>query len=196
MADIYISCVEADSSFVWQLASQLESRGWSVWWDKDFRADADVAAETERELVSARRVLVLWTRASVSSPFVLHDAHTAFDANKLVQVKASDVRVSDIPRSLQSLPLLDAVDLVAIARELSNRREKSADLPAETVHSEQGQPSPTPEEPSQSIAKVSSPSNPTLPLLGVKNVDRFPTAPKTMPLPDNDNPSRTQRQSG
>jgi hypothetical protein len=155
MADIFISCVEADSSFVWQLASQLESRGWTVWWDKNFRADADIAAETERERESARWVLVLWTRISVNSPFVLHDANTAYDANKLVQVKASNVQVSDIPRTLQSLPLLDAVDLSAIARALTDREDGAADLLAETVHSKKGQPGRIGDEGSVSGVEVS-----------------------------------------
>jgi len=122
MAEIFISCAEADSGFVWQLASQLESRGWTVWWDKNFRADASIAAETERELENARTVLVLWTRTSIGSPGVLHDANRAYDANKLLQVKASNVQASDIPRTLQSLPILDAVDLVAIERALSDRK--------------------------------------------------------------------------
>ena len=122
MAEIFISCAEADSGFVWQLASQLESRGWTVWWDKNFRADASIAAQTERELENARTVLVLWTRTSIGSPGVLHDANRAYDANKLLQVKASNVQASDIPRTLQSLPILDAVDLVAIERALSDRK--------------------------------------------------------------------------
>jgi len=106
MAEIFISCAEADSAFVWQLASQLESRGWTVWWDKNFRADASIAAETERQRENARRVIVLWTRTSIRSPGVLHDASKAYDAKKLVQVKASNVQASDIPRALQSLGAL------------------------------------------------------------------------------------------
>src|SRR5438045_1455204 len=124
MADIFISCAEADSAFVWQLASQLESRGWTVWWDKNFRADASIAAETERQREDARRVIVLWTRTSIGSPGVLHDASKAYDAKKLVQVKASNVQASDIPRAPQSLPVLDPVDLPAIERALSGRKDE------------------------------------------------------------------------
>src|SRR3954467_15788251 len=126
MAEIFISCAEADSGFVWQLASQLESRGWTVWWDKNFRADASIAAQTERELENARRVLVLWTRTSINSPGVLHDANRAYDAKKLVQVKASNVQTSDLPRTLQSLPIVDALDLVAIERALTDRRDAAS----------------------------------------------------------------------
>jgi hypothetical protein len=82
-------------------------------------------------LESAHKVIVLWSRASIGSPFVLHEAITGRDAGKLIQVKTSDIQVSDIPRPLRAIRLLDARDLEGIARAVTDD-EGANELPIET----------------------------------------------------------------
>jgi hypothetical protein len=129
MADVFISSAKADRDFVWQLASYLRSQARTVWWDADNRGRDYVAGTVERELESAHKVIVLWTRASITSPFILHEAIAAHDAGKLVQVKASDVQVSNLPRALRGLRILDATDFTAITRAVSVQEDSATELP-------------------------------------------------------------------
>ena len=92
----------------------------------------------DQELESAHKVIVLWSRASIGSPFVLHEAITGRDAGKLIQVKTSDIQVSDIPRPLRAERLLDARDLEGIARACSDD-EGANELPIETMLSKRRQ---------------------------------------------------------
>jgi hypothetical protein len=89
-------------------------------------------------LESAHKVIVLWSKASIGSPFVLHEAITGRDAGKLIQVKTSDIQVSDIPRPLRAIRLLDARDLEGIARAVSND-EGANELSIETMLSKRRQ---------------------------------------------------------
>jgi hypothetical protein len=139
MADIFISYAKIDRNLVQQLAAHLEGQGQTTWWDTDVGAGQSSRSTIDQELESAYKVIVLWSKASIGSPFVLHEAITARDAGKLVQVKTSDIQVSDIPRPLRALPLLDATDLETIARAVSDDGEQANELPIETMLSKRRQ---------------------------------------------------------
>jgi len=133
MADIFISYAKADRNLTQQLAAQLEAQGTTTWWDTTIDADEGPRSTIEHELNRATKVLVLWSTASIVSPFVMHEAVTARDLGKLVQAKTSNIQGTDIPRSLRELPLLDVNDLAGIARAASGRAEIAHQLPAALV---------------------------------------------------------------
>jgi hypothetical protein len=130
MADIFISYAKADRNQAQQLAALLEAQGRTTWWDTDVAVDQSSRGSIDRELESAHKVVVLWSKASIGSPFVLHEAITARDAGKLVLVKTADIQISDIARPLRPLPVLDVSDLAAIVRAVSVRDEKAIEIPA------------------------------------------------------------------
>ena len=102
MADIFISFAKADRNLAQQLAAQLEAQSRTTWWDANVGDGQNNRSIIDRELDSAHKVIVIWSKTSVASPFVLHEAITARDAGKLLQVKTSDIQVSDIPRPLRA----------------------------------------------------------------------------------------------
>jgi hypothetical protein len=85
LADIFISYAKADRNLAQQLAAHLEAQGRTTWWDTDVGAGQSPRSTIDQELESAHKVIVLWSKASIGSPFVLHEAITARDAGKLVQ---------------------------------------------------------------------------------------------------------------
>jgi hypothetical protein len=76
-----------------------------------------------------QKVVVIWSRAAIASPFVLHEAITARDGGKLIQVKTSDVQLTDIPRPMRVLPALNASDLASIATAVNDRKPRESELP-------------------------------------------------------------------
>ncbi len=83
-SDIFISYAREDVKFAEQLARELEARGYSVWWDFRLLAGANYRAEIDARIANARKVLVVWSPASVGSSFVLDEANRALQQNKLV----------------------------------------------------------------------------------------------------------------
>ena len=86
MADVLLSYASADRVKAGTLASLLETAGWSVWWDRDIEGGEEWEATIERELAAARCVVVLWTRRSVSSGWVLREARSARARGALLPV--------------------------------------------------------------------------------------------------------------
>jgi hypothetical protein len=147
MADIFLSYAKADRNLAQHLAALLETQGRTTWWDTDIAIDQSSRDTINRELESAHKIIVLWSKASIGSPFVLHEAITARDAGKLVQVKTSDIQVSDIARPLRSLPVVDVSDLAAIVRATSARDEKAIEKPARAPRPEVEVRAPPPTQP-------------------------------------------------
>jgi hypothetical protein len=74
MADIFLSYAREDVARARQIAETLESRGWSVWWDRRIPPGQDFTAYIQRQLDEARCIVVLWSKASVASQFVRDEA--------------------------------------------------------------------------------------------------------------------------
>jgi hypothetical protein len=83
-SDIFISYAREDMKFARELSFALEGRGYSVWWDSRLLAGANYRAEIAARIGKAHKVLVVWSPASIASPFVLDEASRAQEQNKLV----------------------------------------------------------------------------------------------------------------
>jgi TIR domain-containing protein len=115
MADVFICHSERDREVADQLAAFLLGIGRSVWWAPDPASDLDMTSIRATELVAARVVIVLWSKAAFVSPFILHEAIAARDANKALHVKAADVHPQQIPVRRREEPLFDVTDFAQIA---------------------------------------------------------------------------------
>ncbi len=104
MADVFISYASEDRDRVRPLAEALIGRGFNVWWDRALAAGQDYTAIIERELRSARAVIVVWTRGSAASTFVRDEAGRARDEGRLVPVLLDRV---DIPLGFGSFQAED-----------------------------------------------------------------------------------------
>jgi hypothetical protein len=89
-SDIFISYAREDIKVAQELARELERRGYSVWWDFRLLAGSNYRAEIAAKIGKARKVLVVWSPASIVSPFVLDEAGRALQQNKLVPLSIED----------------------------------------------------------------------------------------------------------
>ena len=70
MADVFISYAREDADAAGRLARALETPGFTCWWDRNLVSGSRFLAETEAQLKKAKAVVVIWSKASVSSRWV------------------------------------------------------------------------------------------------------------------------------
>jgi hypothetical protein len=93
MANIFISYSSEDKTLVRKLASLLEQKGWTVWWDRQIPIGQHFDSVIESELNKADCVLVIWTHRAVASAWVRNEASAAAAQKKLVPVMIEQVEV-------------------------------------------------------------------------------------------------------
>lgn len=91
--DVFISYSHTDVGPAQILAELLEANGLSVWWDRRLVPGDKFHTLIERELEMAKAVIVLWSSNSVKSDWVLGEAQTAHDMNKLIPVRISECKL-------------------------------------------------------------------------------------------------------
>jgi adenylate cyclase len=86
LADIFVSYASEDRDKVVPIVAQLESSGFSVWWDKNLRGGSVFSKEIEAEVQKAKAVLVIWTEHSIESQWVADEVELGRTAGKLVPI--------------------------------------------------------------------------------------------------------------
>ena len=107
MSDVFISYAREDLERARLLATALESRGRSVWWDRHIVAGQTFDQTIERELESAKSVVVLWSKDSIESEWTKNEATVASERNVLVPALLDDVRIPLEFRRKQTANLID-----------------------------------------------------------------------------------------
>ena len=97
MADIFISYSKKDRAIAEELAAFLESCGYSVWWDTNLVAGTVFRETIAKEIAQARAALVLWSRHSAKSAFVIDEAESARRLGKLISLHAPDFPPAKVP---------------------------------------------------------------------------------------------------
>src|SRR5262245_20863369 len=93
MTDVFISYAREDRVRAHKLASALEARGWSVWWDRDIIAGQTFDQTIEHELEMAKSIVVLWSKDSISSEWVKNEAAVASERSVLVPALIDNVKL-------------------------------------------------------------------------------------------------------
>jgi hypothetical protein len=106
MTDVFLSYTSKDRPLAQRIEAALGRQGVSVFWDQEVPPGRDWDEWIRAKLTEARLVVVLWTKASVASPNVRHEAMIARDAKKLVPVLAEDLQPSDFPMGLYMVQAL------------------------------------------------------------------------------------------
>lgn len=107
MADIFFSYARADTGRVHQLADALGDNGWTVWWDRSIPPGSSFDEVIEAQLMDARCVLVLWSKASISSSWVKEEAEEGLQRGVLTPVLIDSVRPPLGFRRVQAADLTD-----------------------------------------------------------------------------------------
>lgn len=106
MTDVMISYARADAVVAELLATRLTSAGFNVWFDRDIVPGETFDQVIDRALRDARRVVVLWSRQSVGSRWVVGEAQEAAALAKLVPARLDD---SVIPLEFRRIQTADLI---------------------------------------------------------------------------------------
>ena len=133
MADIFISYARQDRARIERLAGQLEAEGHSIWWDRHIAGGAEFSKDIERELQSAKAVIVGWSKGANESRWVKDEAGLAANAGKLIAISLDG---SEPPIGFRQFHALDYTkpDSAAFA-ELTRSIALKLSLPARETQS-------------------------------------------------------------
>jgi hypothetical protein len=120
MARIFVSHSVRDRDTTRSLVTFLEGLGWSVCWDESPQSGYAPSDRSAAQLANAELVIVIWSKSSVTAPYVLGDAVAARDANKLMHLTITEAPPKQIPMRQQDEPVLDASDLLQISLAVSS----------------------------------------------------------------------------
>lgn len=92
MADIFISYAREDQEKAGQLASALEAKGWTVFWDRTIPPGKAWREYIGAKLNAARCVIVAWSKTSVESEWVLDEADEGRKRKILVPILFDEIQ--------------------------------------------------------------------------------------------------------
>jgi membrane-associated phospholipid phosphatase len=107
MADIFLSYARPDLPRARQFEAALEKCGWSVFWDRELLPGEGFRRAIEHELKQAHCVIVLWSRTSVESEWVIDEAESGKKTGCLVSIRIDDVEMPLGFRQLQAATLIE-----------------------------------------------------------------------------------------
>jgi DNA/RNA endonuclease G (NUC1) len=84
--DIFVSYTHGDRERVRPLVELFEAEGWTVWWDRGIVPGEPWLPELEAEIARARAMVVVWSKGSVQSEWVRHEAGRGLEKQTLVPV--------------------------------------------------------------------------------------------------------------
>jgi hypothetical protein len=141
MTDVFISYANGDRERARDIANALSARGWSVWWDRKIKAGQTFDEVIERELDTAKNIVVLWSGTSVVSEWVKNEAAVAAQRRVLVPVLLDDVKLPLEFRRKQTIDLVgwdgDPAGLQALYDALGAPRAEGTTAPASAIRAKQ-----------------------------------------------------------
>lgn len=103
MADIFLSYASEDRARIEPLVRQLESAGYSVWWDRDLKGGMQFSRRIEQEVIEAKVVLVAWSPAAIESRWVADEAELALETGNILPITLDGARSPMGFRQLQTI---------------------------------------------------------------------------------------------
>jgi TIR domain-containing protein len=105
MADIFLSYAREDAERAQRIAAALQSRGWSVWWDREILIGKDYTQVIQSEIDAAGCIVVLWSKASVGSTFVREEASEGLNGRLVPILVDAQIKQPIGFRSIQTADL-------------------------------------------------------------------------------------------
>lgn len=100
MVDVFLSYSSEDLVRARRVERALTVAGYEVFWDQTTPPGADWDTWIREKLSTARTVVVLWSKTSIASANVRHEAIIARDAGKLIPVLIDPLSPTDFPMGL------------------------------------------------------------------------------------------------
>src|SRR5690349_6764228 len=83
---VFLSYARVDRQQVSVIAKALEAEGFDVWWDPLIEGGAAFSKAISAALEAATAIIVVWSKSSIKSDWVLDEAMYGRDQKKLVPV--------------------------------------------------------------------------------------------------------------
>ena len=93
MYDIFVSYSHLDIEKMKELIDLLKQNGFSVWVDQDIRGGTNYDTEIENQLNLCKCALVLWSKNSIDSDWVMNEARRAKNQKKIIPILLDDVQI-------------------------------------------------------------------------------------------------------
>jgi hypothetical protein len=100
MADVFLSYSSNDRAAAERVQAALSARGIDVFWDQETPPGVDWDTWIRSKLTACKVAVVLWSKESIASPNVRHEAIVARDAGKLVPAMVESLTPEDFPMGL------------------------------------------------------------------------------------------------
>src|SRR5215510_11600782 len=107
MSDIFISYSSEDEDRIRPLVNALEKTGWSVFWARNIPAGKTWRQVIGSEILGCRSLVVVWTKSSVTSEWVLEEAEIGKSKRNLVPVLLDEVEPPFGFGNIQAANLVD-----------------------------------------------------------------------------------------
>lgn len=105
VTDIFISYSSKDRKAARALVALLEARGWRIWWDKKIPPGQAFDRAISQALDAAKCIIVLWSKTSVTSDWVLEEAHEGVDRRILLPARLDAAKLPFGFKRLQTVDL-------------------------------------------------------------------------------------------
>ncbi len=96
-SDVFISYAKLDRALAEGLAAKLRRKGYSVWWDSSLVSGENFRTIILQELAAAKAIIVIWTKNSAKSEWVISEAQRGSSQGKLLPLRTSELDPNDIP---------------------------------------------------------------------------------------------------
>jgi len=105
MSDIFISYSSKDRRTIRSVVKLLEKNDWDVWWDKHIPPGKTFDRVISQALDAAKCIVVLWSKNSVKSDWVIEEALEGMERKILVPTQIDSVKLPFGFRRLQTINL-------------------------------------------------------------------------------------------
>ena len=110
MADIFFSYKSVDHDRVGVIRDILTAQGFDVFWDQEVEAGIDWDTWIRTHLTQAKCVVVFWSKQSIESDNVRHEATIARRQNKLIPVLLDPLTAEQFPMGLYTVRAANLTD--------------------------------------------------------------------------------------
>jgi hypothetical protein len=110
VTDIFFSYKSVDRERLRVVHDALTADGFDVFWDQEVEAGIDWDTWIRNHLTQAKCVLVLWSKQSIESDNVRHEATVAKRQNKLIHVLLDPLTPEQFPMGLYTVQATNLTD--------------------------------------------------------------------------------------
>jgi hypothetical protein len=115
----FVAYAREDEAIASDVVEALRARGIGVRWDKDLRGGERFRQRIGELIDASAAVIVIWTKGSVASDFVIDEAEAGKSQGKLVTCRPPDIADRQIPFGFRQLHCVDVGDADAIVAALA-----------------------------------------------------------------------------